>query len=70
VTFNLLPAGLLFRTQTGPTRSATHVLGTGLSRSQPTGQGAGKSQFRLLGIPIWSSHPAKAPVQSAQLRAL
>ncbi len=55
-TFKLLPAGLLFRSERGPTRTATHVLGTGVSKTKPTSTTSGASQFRLLGIPLWTSH--------------
>jgi hypothetical protein len=58
-TFNLLPAGILFRTQTSPSRTAVHVLGTGASRSHPTSARGATTRYRLFGIPVWTSRPTE-----------
>lgn len=55
-TFEVLPAGLLYRTEHGPTRSATYILGTGVSRTKATSTAGSTARFRLLGIPLWTSH--------------
>jgi hypothetical protein len=55
----VLPFGLLLRRTTGPGQSSTHVLGTGLFRQQATDHSGATARFRLLGIPIWSTHPEK-----------
>ena len=56
VTFEILPAGLLLRSESSPVRSALHVLGTGVARTAPTAPGGGTTRFRLLGIPLWTAH--------------
>ena len=50
----VLPFGLLFRKTTGAGKSATHVLGTGLTREDSVDQSPSKARFRILGIPVWS----------------
>jgi hypothetical protein len=52
---HVLPFGLLLCHTTAPGQTSLHVLGTGFLRSGPT------SRFRLLGIPLWTTHtpPAK-----------
>jgi hypothetical protein len=54
VTFNLLPGGILFRGQTGPSLTSTHILGTGITRTRD----GLVTRLRFLGIPIWTSHRA------------
>jgi hypothetical protein len=59
----VLPFGVLYRRTTNPGRSATHVLGTGVSRTEATAHLASTERFRVLGIPIWTTHksPARRP---------
>jgi hypothetical protein len=52
----LLPFGLLFRADRSTHGTAVHVLGTGLTRTRPTASHGGTTRFRLLGIPLWSTH--------------
>jgi hypothetical protein len=58
--FRVLPFGLLLRRTTSPGRSAFHVLGTGVSRQEATTYSSSTARFRLLGIPLWTTH-ASAP---------
>ena len=53
---HVLPFGLLLCRTTGPGQSSVHVLGTGLSRTEATNHSGLTARFRLLGIPIWTSH--------------
>ncbi|MGO8674414.1 MAG: hypothetical protein ACLQVX_00935 [Limisphaerales bacterium] len=48
----ILPGGLLFRSTAAPGKSAVHVLGTGVSRTDTA------TRFRLLCIPLWTTHAA------------
>jgi hypothetical protein len=57
----VLPFGLLLRRTTGPRLASTHVLGTGLSRQEATNHSGSTARFRLLGIPVWTTH--KAPLK-------
>jgi hypothetical protein len=52
----VLPFGLLLRRTTGPGCSTTHILGTGVSRQAATDHSGSTARFRLLGIPLWTSH--------------
>ena len=52
----VLPFGLLVRRTMGPGRSSLHVLGTGLFRQEGNDHSGASARFRLLGIPIWSTH--------------
>jgi hypothetical protein len=61
VAFQLLPWGLLFRTQKSPGYTGTHVLGTGVSKTTSNTKETTRTQFRFLGIPVWSSHAATKP---------
>ena len=54
-----LPFGLLLRHTTAPGRSTTYVLGTGFSRQESTDHSRSTTRFRLLGIPLWTSHGSK-----------
>ena len=54
----ILPAGLLFRSESSHARTAVHVLGTGIARTKPTSTTSGTTRFRLLGIPLWTTHSA------------
>jgi hypothetical protein len=56
----VLPFGVLFRRTTGPGRSSTHILGTGLSRKEATAHSASTERYRLLGIPLWTTHKSPA----------
>jgi hypothetical protein len=53
---HVLPFGLLLRCTTGPRQSSIHVLGTGLLRQGATHYSGSTTSFRLLGIPIWTTH--------------
>jgi hypothetical protein len=55
---HVLPFGLLLRHTTGPGQSSFLVLGTGVAHQEATSHCASTSRFRLLGIPIWTSHAA------------
>ena len=59
-TLNILPAGILFKMQRSPSRTAIHVLGTGISRTQPAAVSETTTRYRVLGIPLWTSHTAPA----------
>ena len=52
----VLPFGLLLRRTTGPRQSSIHVLGTGFLRQEATNYSGSTARFRLLGIPIWTTH--------------
>jgi hypothetical protein len=54
----VLPFGLLFRRTTAPGQSSTHILGTGRFHQEPTDHAGSTTRFRLLGIPIWTTHTA------------
>jgi hypothetical protein len=54
----VLPFGLLLSRRTGPGQSSFHILGTGFTHHQATGESGSSSKYRLLGFPVWSS-PAK-----------
>jgi hypothetical protein len=56
----VLPFGLLFRQTTGLEQSSIHVLGTGLSHQQTKNHSGYIKCFRVLGIPIWTTHQAGA----------
>ena len=56
LTFNLLPGGLLFRNRASPTGGATYLLGTGVAHTQASAKTAATTQFRLLGIRVWTAH--------------
>ena len=53
---HVLPLGLLFRSTTAPGQASMHVLGTGLYREETTDHSRSTARFRLLGIPIWTTH--------------
>jgi hypothetical protein len=53
---HVLPLGLLFRSTTAPGQASMHVLGTGLYREEATDHSRSTARFRLLGIPIWTTH--------------
>jgi len=53
---HVLPFGLLLRRTTGPEQSSFHVLGTGCFRQRATISSGSTARFRLLGIPIWTTH--------------
>jgi hypothetical protein len=53
---HVLPFGLLLRRTTGSGRSSIHVVGTGLWRQEATNHSGSTARFRLLGIPIWTTH--------------
>ncbi len=52
----VLPFGLLLRRTTSPGQAAVHVLGTGLFRKEATSYSGSTVRFRLLGIPLWTTH--------------
>jgi hypothetical protein len=52
----VLPFGLLLRRTTSPQCSSIHVLGTGLVRQEATNHSGSTARFRLLGIPLWTTH--------------
>jgi hypothetical protein len=52
----VLPFGLLLRSTTSPGQASIHVLGTGLFRKEATNHSGSTARFRLLGIPLWTSH--------------
>jgi hypothetical protein len=52
----VLPFGLLLCRTTGPRQSSIHVLGTGLLRQEATNHSDSMARFRLLGIPLWTTH--------------
>ncbi|MGD0260970.1 MAG: hypothetical protein ABSD29_14235 [Verrucomicrobiota bacterium] len=53
---HVLPFGLFLRRTTGPGQSSIQVLGTGLFRKEATNHSGSTARFRLLGIPIWTTH--------------
>ena len=55
----ILPAGILFRSDRSAAKTATYILGTGSSRSKPTAWAGSKIRFRLLGIPVWTRSAEK-----------
>ena len=57
---NVLPLGLLLRATSGPRSSSFHMLATGISRVKTSDGEVVAKRFRLLGIPLWSTHPAPA----------
>jgi hypothetical protein len=67
---HVLPYGLLLCHTTSPGQSATHILGTGLSRKEAASRAGTTARFRLLGIPIWTTHepPPKNGSEKASLR--
>jgi hypothetical protein len=52
----ILPSGLLFRTTTAPGKKAVHVLGTGISHTDANQNSGASSRFRLLCIPLGTTH--------------
>jgi hypothetical protein len=56
----VLPFGLLFRQKTGIEQSSIHVLGTGLSHQKTKNHSGSIKRFRVLGIPIWTTHQSGA----------
>lgn len=54
----VLPFGLLFRRTSCPGQTSVHVLGTGRFHREATGKSGAINRFRLLGIPIWTTHSA------------
>ncbi len=56
----ILPGGLLFRTTAAPGRSAVHLLGTGVSRTEAS------TRFRLLCVPLWTTAVEGAPPRQTQ----
>ena len=62
---HVLPFGLLLRRTTGPGQSSIHVLGTGFFRKEATNHSGSTARFRLLGIPLWTTHtlPAEEPIR-------
>jgi len=56
----VLPFGLLLRRTASPGQSSTYVLGTGRAYEAATTHSASTTRFRLLGIPLWSTHPSPA----------
>jgi hypothetical protein len=60
-TLQILPAGILFKSQSNPSRTAIHILGTGVSSTKPTSTAARTTRYRLLGIPIWTSQASPSP---------
>ncbi len=55
-TLHVLPLGLLLCRTTGLRQSSTHILGTGLFHQEATDHSGSMARFRLLGIPIWTTH--------------
>jgi hypothetical protein len=53
---HVLPLGLLLRRTTGPGQSSFHILGTGIFHQEATEHFGSAAHFRLLGIPIWTTH--------------
>ena len=53
---HVLPLGLLLRRTTGPGQSSFHILGTGIFHQEATEHFGSTAHFRLLGIPIWTTH--------------
>jgi len=53
---HVLPLGMLFRSTTGSGQSSTYILGTGLFRKEATDKSGSTARFRLLGIPISTTH--------------
>ncbi len=62
---HVLPYGLLYRRTTSPGQTSIHVLGTGRYYKEATKNSGSTTRFRLLGIPIWTTHTPspKKPVQ-------
>ena len=52
----VLPFGLLLRIATGPGQSSVHILGTGCLHKEGPDNSGSTARFRLLGIPIWTTH--------------
>jgi hypothetical protein len=53
---HMLPFGLLFRRTTSPEQSSTYILGTGACHQEAIGHSGSTARFRLLGIPLWTTH--------------
>jgi hypothetical protein len=53
---HVLPFGLLLCRTTSPGQFSLHVLGTGLLRKESTDHSRSSTRFRLLGIPLWTTH--------------
>jgi hypothetical protein len=53
---HVLPLRLLLNRTTGSGNSSLHVLGTGLSHREATKYSGASARFRLLGIPMWTTH--------------
>jgi hypothetical protein len=61
----VLPFGLLLSHTTGAGRASTHILGTGVSHRESTDHSVSTNRFRLLGIPIWTTHSSPEKRRSA-----
>ena len=61
---HVLPFGLLLHRTTGSGQSSFHVLGTGLFRKEAANNPGPVARFRLLGIPIWTTHTAQPKSRS------
>jgi hypothetical protein len=61
----VLPFGLLLRHTSGPRGSSTHILATGVSHRESKDHSGSTNRFRLLGIPIWTTHSSSEKRRSA-----
>jgi hypothetical protein len=50
----ILPFGILYHHLSSPRQASTHILATGFSRKEALNHGGTTSQFRVLGIPVWT----------------
>lgn len=53
---HVLPFGLLLRITTGSAQSSVHILATGCARKEGPDHSGSTARFRLLGIPVWTTH--------------
>ncbi len=53
---HVLPYGLLLRRTTSAGQSSFHILGTGRFRKEAKNNSVLTTRYRLLGIPIWTTH--------------
>ena len=66
-TLRLLPGGLLYRSTASAERTAVHLLGTGVSHRHNQDQSEMTMRYRLLGLPIWTTHAKVTEVAHEEL---
>jgi hypothetical protein len=56
---HLLPFGLLLRRTRAPGETSTHIFGTGVFRKEATNNSSSIARFRVLGVPVWTTHASQ-----------